>query len=151
MVMQQPENQAQVHYEEPFNKTRISLGVSAIALVLFICIIVMAIAPGGDLAMAIAVILLIALWTFNIMFVFATSPSVGVPTRGIIRELDGSTQTVYTVRPLLGRRKCEQIGGLRMSKFHGYVVDYNAPYVLYTCFGKSFRVRWQPALLAVNW
>lgn len=151
MVMQQLEIQAQVHYEEPFSNTRISLGVFAIALILFICIIVAAIVPGGDLAMVAAVILLIALWTFNIMFVLATSPSVGLPKRGIIHEPDGTTQTVYTIRPFFGRRRCEQIGGLRMSKFHGYVVDYNAPYVLYTCFGKSFRVRWQPALLVVDW
>lgn len=151
MVMQQTENQAQVHYEEPFNNTRISLDAFAIALVLFICIIVAAIVPGGDLAMAIVVILLIALWTFNMIFVLATSPSVEVPKRGIIREIDGSTQTVYTVRPLFGRRKSEHTGELRMSRFHGYVVDYNTPYVLYSCFGKPCRVRWEPALVVVNW
>lgn len=121
-----------------------------VSLLLVVGIIMAAMVPGGDLAMAITVILLLVLWTFDMAFVLMTSPSVGCPKRELY-HLQGAALPVYTIRPLFGRKKCERTGGLHLSRFHGHVVDLNAPYVLYTCFGREFRVRWEPALWVVDW
>lgn len=149
MTIQNPPIRAQTHYSEPFS-TYFSLILFVASLLLVVGIVIAAMVPGGDQTMAIAVILLLILWTFDMAFVLVTSPSVGRPKREVL-HLQEATIPVYTVRPFFGRQKCERTGGLHLSRFHGHVVDFNAPYVLYTCFGKELRVRWEPALWVVDW
>lgn len=150
MLAQEPQNRAQTHYDEPFS-AHISLGLVVLSILLVIGALVAAVIPGGDRAMGIMVILLLALWSLDVLFVLRTSPSVGYFKREIFQLPEGTTHWVYTVRPFLGSRKCEQTGDFHRSRFHGLVVDFNAPFVLYRWFGKDLRVRWQPALFVVDW
>jgi len=141
----------QTHYALPFGQ-RLRTGYIALVILLGICGIVIAVATKAHLALRVIVLLIIIIAPTGMVITLITDPSFGILRRVSLDQPDEIGRDSYlSIRPIFGRRKCEQTGGLHRSGFHGQVVDYNALYVEYELCGHVFAVRWEPAMMVVDW
>lgn len=141
----------QTHYGLPFGQ-RLSYGYCILVVILGLCGIIVGTASSNDTALAVIVLMIIIVGPGGMALALFTDPSFGIPRRRTLHDADTSRKaSYYAIRPLFARKKCERIGGLHRARVGGQMADYNAPYVEYELFGRVFAVRWEPALVIVNW
>jgi predicted anti-sigma-YlaC factor YlaD len=141
-------DEAQTHYSEPFG-SNVFARLSAWVIVLGIISLFVGLLPGVEAGgLFLATLKVVGL--VGTFVTLTTNPSFGLPRR-VSRHVTGDDLVVYTIRPLFARKQCEWIGGFRHSNLHGNTLDYNKPYVVYAWLGLTCRVRWESAILVVNW
>lgn len=142
---------AQTHYALPFGQ-RLRSGYILLVIVLGLCGIIVGLATKADVALRAIVLLIIIIGPTGMILTLVTDPSFGVLRRKQLPQPSENGMTsYYAIRPVFARGQCERTGGLYRSAFHGHIVDYNAAYVEYELFGRVFAIRWEPALLVVDW
>ncbi|GAB1732426.1 hypothetical protein NU195Hw_Modified_403t1 [Hortaea werneckii] len=150
MVDQNAPATPQTHYFEPFGRGWTTVLITACALLAIVALIGALLDSSGK-SVAAAVLTQLAIGPAGFLLIIFSDPSVGWIQRQSLDIPEGPSDKVTTDRPFFGRKKMERTGGCVLSRFHGQLVDYDEPFVVYNVFGYSFRIRWGPALLVVDW
>lgn len=140
----------QTHDLDPFGRGWATVLIAA-CLLLAIVGLIGALLDSSGKSLAAAAIAQLAIGPAGFLLIIFIDPSAGWIQRQNLDTPEGPSDRVTTIRPFFGRRKMERTGGCVLSRFHGQVVDYDEPYVVYNLCGYNFRIRWGPALLVVNW
>lgn len=140
----------QTHYLEPFGRGWATVLIAACALLGVVGLIGAFLDSSGK-SLAAAILAQLAIGPAGFLLIIVSDPSVGWIQRQSLDVLEGPSDKVTTIRPFFGRKKMERTGGCVLSRFHGQLVDYYEPFVIYNLFGYDYRIRWGPALLVLYW
>lgn len=140
---------SQTHYTAPFGPY-LSYGSTLFLMALCILALLMA-AFEDDAALAVIVLIILILAPIGFSINLVTSPSFGMPMRMKQIGLSSDSKTIWVIKPLFARKRCERVGGMQYSAYCRRMVDYDEPLVVCTMFGIEYRIRWEPALYVVDW
>ncbi|KAK4621459.1 hypothetical protein CLAFUW4_06927 [Fulvia fulva] len=126
-----------------------------LCIVLPVMMIAEVFVPGGGGAFVATHILFCIIGGTGLLFFIFADPTTGIPKKLHLRRLpddggDGSSLVeVVRMRPLLGWKRCEMIGGREPPKRAG-IADCDGAYVVYRWRSWVGRIRWERALFVVG-